>query len=592
MNSNLQLLELSNPVLIPKGKWIVNSNELYIVSDSLQQITYYSPDKNINYEISDFLLKVESTDDIYCINKIGENSLFVYGMRRNTPTGFIKHFPNDSPFFIDQDETNSSFQKTNSFPPKTLSFALDSLYFHRRILFSFSPHCNAFVIVSKEGITYHNINHIVKFSLIKEIDYVLNDGRYLYFSNNSNAYILRFNDDFSITTIFDSPLTVYGNPFSFLSFSSFLLLIYKDQQLNTFCIHKISKEDNFIQNFQTLQNIIRVNEISKDFKKFIFLKYDNALLSVNKTNGSSFLIDFEEDNHFTLIGTEFFIDKEIRGILSNKNNNKVFAFCKNPVNSQNRRLNNDQYNSTNYKSDKNKTANIYDNICKNDKNANNVLIDDSQTNNEIREKEIDCFKYYTINHNYNNIISISMHMIAALFRRVDGLTPALNLLKKRLMETRNATKLIKLIEIIGPHASEPIAQLMFARAIQFSSIIDPHLILLGLVKFANVLGDKMIDEARIPLLETAIHPQCIHSINNLLCCGIIKLNKHSLNYLLSTCRKDVTIDPDLVEDILEYANVCIDLKMFKEANRLLLKAQLDGCYDKEKIEMMKQLIPT
>jgi hypothetical protein len=197
-------------------------------------------------------------------------------------------------------------------------------------------------------------------------------------------------------------------------------------------------------------------------------------------------------------------------------------------------------------------------------------------------------QYYEIMPNYQAIGPHSTRLIAALFRRKDGLFSAVTLLTKALQQVPNVGEFTKLITDIGPFAKSSVAQVRFARAIQFSGILDPHLILLGLLEYRRALSDAMIDEAKIPLLEMMVHPGCRFALKNLLMSAKLKLSKSDLEVVIDRCTDGFEIDSADVADILDYAQVCIEHGRKRQARRLLLRAALDRPEDRARIRELEE----
>ena len=509
----MEILKLVDPIPIQKGQFFISKCGLLVISNDLKQLSLFSSKKTKKFDLVDIKLKCE--DRILLIDMIEKNVLFIYAIKNEKQIAFLKYFTKNS--------------------PQTLTFALDSFYFHRQILYSFSPQKGCFCIVSKQGITLHKLNMQVVFSIIRSIDFCLCSDEFLYISDSERTSILQFNEDFSSTLVYDTNRHISNFPDYFLNFSSFLLLIDKDEIGQTFTVKKISIYEKNIQSIQSLQKIVHF-ETDNEYELFKFMKFDDALLVVNSLNGSSSFIDFSDDTYYTLIGSEFTLNKTIQN-----------TFCNNLA------------------------------ICY-----------------ENKEKSNNSLYIYTIVQNYAAIQSLSIHLTAALFRRTNGYHQASLLLKELLNHESSPSKLLKLIETASPSASDPVSQLRFVKAIQFCGISNPHLILLCLLKFLIVLGDKAIDEAYIPFFEVANHPQCKHSIKSLISTGAIKINQSILQKLLS--HNDLNnsfffLDLDTCDNILDYAAVYIKNQKYDEAKKLILRAQIDGSYSNERIKQLIAQIP-
>lgn len=166
-------------------------------------------------------------------------------------------------------------------------------------------------------------------------------------------------------------------------------------------------------------------------------------------------------------------------------------------------------------------------------------------------------------------------IIASLFRRSKALTRAITLFTQRLRESQTVESMKAVIDAIGPSATSAVAQIRFARAIQFSSIVDPHLITLALLRYSMILGTKMIDDARVCLFEAISHASCRNTLRNLLTVWNMKLNAHALRALVGKFNNDFVIDAENVSDVLAYADICIDFNKREEARKLILRFVLD-----------------
>ena len=184
-------------------------------------------------------------------------------------------------------------------------------------------------------------------------------------------------------------------------------------------------------------------------------------------------------------------------------------------------------------------------------------------------------KMFKLKIHYETIKDDSPLVIAALFRRSAAIQQAVFLLSQRLRDSKTVESMKNVVDIIATSAISPVAQIRFVRAIQYSSISDPHLILLALLRFSIILGPKMIDDARIALIEAAMHSACKNTFRNLLNVWGIKLNAHSLRIIAGKSGHKILIDAENVEDVLVYADICIDFDNKEMARKLILRFVLD-----------------
>jgi hypothetical protein len=168
-------------------------------------------------------------------------------------------------------------------------------------------------------------------------------------------------------------------------------------------------------------------------------------------------------------------------------------------------------------------------------------------------------KCFRIRPNYDTIASENASLIAALFRRTEGLSTASGLLIEKLRDMKSVRQLRELVATVGPSARSPAAQVRFARAIQFSGIVNPHMILLGLMHFRDVLEGKMIEEAQIPLFEAMFHPACRHAIRDYFLDGRDKLTRDTLAVVIQRYAGGEDDWKDAAESLESYEAVCRDV---------------------------------
>ena len=134
---------------------------------------------------------------------------------------------------------------------------------------------------------------------------------------------------------------------------------------------------------------------------------------------------------------------------------------------------------------------------------------------------------YRIETNYGIIKDIDLKIIASLFRRSNAISYSLPLLINRLKVSDTVEKLIEVVSTVGSSATTPVAQVRFCHALQFGSIVDPHLILIGLLEYYMILKERMIDEAKISLINILSHPSCCYTSESLLSSIDLKLNSRT-----------------------------------------------------------------
>jgi hypothetical protein len=182
---------------------------------------------------------------------------------------------------------------------------------------------------------------------------------------------------------------------------------------------------------------------------------------------------------------------------------------------------------------------------------------------------------WTVRPNYESIASGSAALIAALFRRRDGLLKAIELFRHAVQGICCVQDLYALVEAIGPSARSPVAQIRFARAIQFGGLTNPHMILLGLLRYQRILGRDMIDEAKIPILEAMFHSSCRHGMRDFFICSGYRLGKEALRQVVRRFGDSVKIPPEAAAQIGDYIDVCENLGLKRNAARERQRMILD-----------------
>ncbi|KAH0795680.1 hypothetical protein GPJ56_000559 [Histomonas meleagridis] len=186
---------------------------------------------------------------------------------------------------------------------------------------------------------------------------------------------------------------------------------------------------------------------------------------------------------------------------------------------------------------------------------------------------------YEIKTNYEAIaqMKISKHLIAYLFRRRNGITSAVNMLIRRLKETCTSYQMKKLVKKIAPSLTSPVTQIRFVRALQFCGILNPQLLMIGMIEFYSIIGSEMTCEVKEAVFDIFTHNSCRNALIDLFNCrpSLIKLDEEALRLLMRKCGTDMIIQPRNVDNLYEYAKVCIEFGMQKEAKKLILRVILD-----------------
>ena len=146
---------------------------------------------------------------------------------------------------------------------------------------------------------------------------------------------------------------------------------------------------------------------------------------------------------------------------------------------------------------------------------------------------------------------------------------------------------------IGPSATSAVAQMRLSRAIQCSSSSDPHLVLIGLVRYAQVLGTRLLPCAKTPMFEVLLIPSLRYVLANLLSSWNIKFEASDLRTTVWKLGDDFKLDPYHVLNILDYADICISLKKERDAKRLIIRSMVDADYNDLRLrEVIRHFIQT
>jgi hypothetical protein len=188
---------------------------------------------------------------------------------------------------------------------------------------------------------------------------------------------------------------------------------------------------------------------------------------------------------------------------------------------------------------------------------------------------------------YESILAAEGPLIAALFRRRNGLFAATSLFIKKFTHITTVGELKVLIGAVAPSARSPTAQLRLTRAIQFSGTANPHFLLLALLDYARVLGPDMIALAKVPLVELLFHPACRHALEPSAPDCAVRL---PIEILAAVIRAGLLVDWRCAEGPLDYVEVCIGAGRTAEARTVLLKARLDGEQDNERLTRLEAVL--
>ena len=119
---------------------------------------------------------------------------------------------------------------------------------------------------------------------------------------------------------------------------------------------------------------------------------------------------------------------------------------------------------------------------------------------------------YDIKTNYESLTQTSKYLIASLFKRKNGLMIVTQLLIKRLNEKRDLKKVLEVVRVVSSVIITPIAQIRFIMALKFGIIYDPHVLILSILEFSKIIGDKMIQEVKETIFELFSNKYCINTL--------------------------------------------------------------------------------
>ena len=485
---------------IPNGPIFASNDSLFIVHEDFSQITYFSNFQNQIIDIKTAKLD-PAKDSVNYVGFMNPEQVYMYATRNKIPTGFIFTLNQGEPFISTVNNTNLD---GNSFKlPKTLSFSLSSLVFHRNILASFIPYSDCFCIISKEGLSIHSITLKTIYSFKQFITKCCFINNYLLFSDQFFISIFQFEKDKLPVLKYKNQINDLGAPHTILALSHSLILVYSDHNQNAL-LQKIplltQKTQNPISVQKYFTNDTNINTLT-------FNVLDDALLMCDLRNNRTVLLDLLDPEEIQ-IGYTFASENVIHSVYANS-----YGLCPK--------------------------------------------------------------KMFKLKLHYEIIRDDNPKIIASLFRRQKALSHALSLLSQRLRNSKTVESMKDVVDTIGPSATSPVAQMRFVRAIQYSTIVDPHLILLAILRFSLILCNKMIDDTRVTLIEAVAHSSCKYTFRNLLNVWNMKLNAHALRAIVGKFDHSISVDAEHVEDVLVYADICIDCNKKEMAKKLFLRYILD-----------------
>lgn len=212
---------------------------------------------------------------------------------------------------------------------------------------------------------------------------------------------------------------------------------------------------------------------------------------------------------------------------------------------------------------------------------NNHLI--SITNNKI----------YGFLENYQSFADpCSFELIGAIIRRKNGLQTAFEklMISLRMREKVTSAMIENVVRSIGAYATSPIAQIRFSQVIMYCGITNPHLILLGLLRYSNTLQSILIPEARKPLLDILSKDEIVNVVPSLLSSWNQKLNKNSMEILLASNPIFYELDSSFFQNPNDFIRACIESGRGEKARTMILMEATSGKKSEELVSIIELYI--
>lgn len=195
---------------------------------------------------------------------------------------------------------------------------------------------------------------------------------------------------------------------------------------------------------------------------------------------------------------------------------------------------------------------------------------------------------YAMKQNYEEIVKHNPKIIASLFRRKNGPVAAMKFLHSELSSINNGADMVQMMTVIAPYVTACDVQMRVVNALQFGTVKDPHMILIGMMTLLRTLGEDATGSTKASMLRAMTHPLCVHSISNLLMVNDLTLDLSLLRILIGGAGLSVNLSEKNMDDPLDYVQVCIEYGFKDAARRMLLKQALNGSTDKERIRCLKE----
>ena len=188
-------------------------------------------------------------------------------------------------------------------------------------------------------------------------------------------------------------------------------------------------------------------------------------------------------------------------------------------------------------------------------------------------------KLYEFQENYQSFTDpIPYELIGAIIRRKNGLQTAFEklMISLKMSEKVTSSMIDNVVKSIGAYATSPLAQIRFTKVIMYCGITNPHLILLGLLRYSNTLQSKLIPEARKPLFDILSKEEIVMVVPSLLSSWNQKLNKESMEILLNANPAFYELDSSFFQDPNDFIRACIESGRSEKAKTLILLETTSG----------------
>ncbi|OHT02862.1 hypothetical protein TRFO_06900 [Tritrichomonas foetus] len=415
--------------------------------------------------------------------------------------------------------------------PKYLSIMLSSLHFHYYIYNVFVPFPNSLCIISREGISLHSPDDLSLY-FERKIDNIKNccfNESLLAVNDRKNLYIFQFLSK-------DNYLQLVKTKYTSQSFLPKYIIQFKNSALLISSTNNFNNNNTSINSSNSNGNLNNISNNANSSNNKILMKYVQfqPFSAIDKNLESVLPSDYNFDD-FTFSSFD-----QIVLISSQKESLLIDVLGTHPVS----------------------FGHLADRPCAQIVNNNYFY-----SNNTLYEFE-ENYEMYDTPH--------SCELIAAILRRTNGIQTAMSKLSQLLKDCKTSSAMEDIVWKIGTYATSPLAQLRFTRTLQYSGITNPHLILLGMLRFAHIMGSRLTDNAMTHLLDMMAKDECVHAIPSLLSAWNQKLNKYAMKALLKSNPAFFDLDPSFFQDSYEFIRECLNTGRQERARNLILRAATCG----------------